>query len=66
MTQLRRARRPIREERMGDMKYTVYEVFPDGKRFFRYESNDSFDCEVYVENHKYSYSVSGKLIIEEE
>lgn len=48
------------------MKYTVYEVFPDDKRFFRYESNDHFDCEVYVSHHKYDYSVKGKLIIEGE
>lgn len=30
------------------MLYTVYEVFPDGKKFFRFESNDRFECEVYV------------------
>lgn len=47
------------------MKYTVYEVFPDGKRFFRFESDDHFECEVYVDHHKYSVSVRGKLIITE-
>ena len=45
------------------MKYTVYEVFPDGKKFFRFENDDHFECEVYVSHHK--YEVSGELIIEE-
>lgn len=45
------------------MKYIVYEAFPDGKRFFRFESNDRFECEVYVAHHKYDYRI-GKLIIE--
>lgn len=45
------------------MKYTVYEVFPDGKRFFRFESNDLFECEVYVDHHKYDHKTS-KLVIE--
>lgn len=46
------------------MKYTVYEVFPDGKKFFRFESDDHFECEVYLAHHKYDYRI-GKLIIEE-
>lgn len=45
------------------MLYTIYEVFPDGKKFFRFESNDRFECEVYVEHHKYDSRI-GKLVIE--
>lgn len=50
--------------------FAVYEVFnSDGKRFLRYESDDKFDCEVYVEHHKYDYCAvlngESKLIIEE-
>lgn len=45
------------------MKYVVFETFPDGKRFFRYESDDYFECEVYVAHHKYDSRI-GKLIIE--
>lgn len=45
------------------MTYTVYEVFPDGKKFFRFESNDLFECEVYVYQHEYDHKVS-KLVIE--
>ena len=50
------------------MRYKVYEVFPDGKRFFRFESDDFFDCEVYVNNHICERTVSmglSKLVIEE-
>ena len=48
------------------MRYTVYEVFPDGKKFFRYESDDRFDCEVYVSHHWYDHpNASSKLIIED-
>lgn len=43
--------------------YRVYEVFPDGKRFFRFESNDKFECEVYVYHHEYDCKYS-KLIVE--
>lgn len=49
------------------MKHTVYEVMPDGKKFFRFESNDRFDCEVYVDQHWYDYSVmraQSRLVIE--
>lgn len=46
------------------MKYIVYEVFPDGKKFFRFENDDRFECEVYVDHHKYDHRVS-KLVIEE-
>ena len=54
------------DERMDKvMTYTVYEEFPDGKRFFRFENEDRFECEVYVFQHKYDRGVSGKLIIEE-
>ena len=45
------------------MQYTVYEVFPDGKKFFRFESNDHFECEVYVAHHQYDYRI-GKLVTE--
>ena len=44
--------------------FTVYEVFPDGKRFFRFESNDSFECEVYIDHHKYDHRVSHLEIVE--
>lgn len=50
------------------MKHVVYEVMPDGKKYFRFESDDRFDCEVYVEHHKYDYSVMrahSKLVIED-
>lgn len=46
------------------MDYTVYEVFPDGKKFFRFESDHHIDCEVYVRNHWYDHKYS-TLIIEE-
>lgn len=45
--------------------YVVYEVFPDGKRFFRFENENKIDCEVYVNNNKYDCKKS-KLIIEKE
>ena len=44
-------------------RYTVYEVFPDGKKFFRFASDDHFECEVYVDHHQYDHRIS-KLIIE--
>lgn len=56
--------RRLRGQKGLTMKYTVYEVFPDGKQFFRFESDDRFECEVYVAHHKYDHKVS-KLIIEE-
>ena len=32
--------------------YVVYEVFKsDGKRFSRFESDDHFDCEVWIAQH---------------
>lgn len=43
--------------------YTVYEVFADGKKFFRFKSDDSFECKVYKEHHKYDNRI-GNLIIE--
>lgn len=46
------------------MLYIVYEVFPDGKKFYRFESNDLFTCEVYVDHHQYDHRES-KLVIEE-
>ena len=46
------------------MKYKVFEVFSDGKKFFLFESNDRFECEVYVEHHKYAHRFS-KLVIEQ-
>ena len=49
-------------------QYAVYEVFPDGKKFLRFESDDLFDCEVYVNNHCYEYQVmraNSKLVIED-
>lgn len=47
----------------NDMNYKVYEVFPDGKKFFRFENEDLFECEVYVSHHKYDHKIS-KLVIE--
>lgn len=36
--------------------FTVYEVFKaDAKKFLRFESDDRFECEVYVSNHCYDY-----------
>lgn len=51
--------------------FVVYEIFKtDGKKFFRFESEDKFTCEVYVDHHKYDYGalLNGKseLIIEEQ
>lgn len=51
--------------------FTVYEVFKtDGKKFRRFSSDNRFDCEVYVDHHKYDYGaiLNGKseLTIEEE
>lgn len=31
--------------------FIVYEVFPDGKRFFMYRDDDHFNCEVWVSQH---------------
>ena len=50
--------------------FVVYEVFKaDGKKFFRFESEDKFTCEVYVDHHKYDYGAllngASVLIIEE-
>ena len=52
------------------MMFTVYEVFKaDGKKFFRFESEDRFDCEVYVHNHCYDCTAlrkgNSELVIEE-
>lgn len=45
--------------------FIVYEIFKkDGKKFFRFESKDKFDCEVYVYHHQYENKKSN-LIIEE-
>ena len=46
------------------MNYTVYEVFPDGRKFFRFESDSQFGCQVYVRNHWYDHKHS-TLVIEE-
>jgi hypothetical protein len=56
-------------EKAGRM-FVVYEVFKtDGKKFYRFESEDKFDCEVYVYHHIYDYGalLNGKsiLVIEE-
>lgn len=44
--------------------FAVYEIFPDGKKFFRFESDDRFECEVYVDHHKYNHRVSRLEIVE--
>lgn len=33
------------------VRYGVFEVFPDGKRYLLHDSTSRFDCEVYVFNH---------------
>jgi hypothetical protein len=36
--------------------FVVYEVFKaDGKKFYRFQSEDKFDCMVYVDHHKYDF-----------
>ena len=48
--------------------YKVYEVFPDGERFFHFEHDDYFTCEVYVRNNALSTTALrngwSKLVIE--
>ena len=34
-------------------RFTVYEVCADNARFIQFESNDGFECEVYVAHHQY-------------
>ena len=51
--------------------FVVHEVFKsDGKKFLRYQSEDKFDCEVYVFHHQYDYGAilngDSQLIISEE
>lgn len=46
--------------------FTVYEIFKDdGKKFFRFESEDRFDCEVYVSHHCYDAGAlrNGKSVL---
>lgn len=49
--------------------FVVYEIFKDGKKFWRHESEDEFMCEVFVSNHEYGTNALkhgwSKLIIEE-
>lgn len=48
-------------------KYIVLEVFPDNHKIQRYSNDDKFECEVYISQHEYDYSVvraKSKLIIE--
>lgn len=33
------------------MKYAVYEVFEDGKKFCLFEHKDKFECECWAANH---------------
>ena len=54
----------------GVNMFVVNEVFnTDGKKFHRFESEDKFTCEVYVDHHKYDYGAllngDSELIIEE-
>jgi hypothetical protein len=47
----------------------VYQECKDGKRFFLFEHEDRFECEVYVDHHKYdrAYTTCGaKMLIEED
>lgn len=49
--------------------YKVFEIFPDGNKIFRFESDDIFECEVFINHHQYDYCVirsKSKLIIEED
>ncbi len=40
--------------------FVVYEIgkndkfYEDGKKFFRFEHQDRFECEVYIDHHAYS------------
>ena len=50
--------------------FIVYEIFKsDEKKFFRFESEDRFECEVYVSNHCYDSTALRKgnsvMVIEE-
>ena len=50
--------------------FKVYEIFKaDGKRVFRFESDDRFACEVYVSHHCYDCGAlrkgKSRLVIEE-
>lgn len=45
--------------------YKVYEIFSDGKRFFRFESDDKFNCEVYIHHHYYDCKYSKLIIVED-
>ena len=51
--------------------FVVYEIFKvDEKKFFRFESTDKFECEVYINHHQYDAGAlrkgDSKLIICEE
>ncbi len=47
--------------------FKVYEIgkngkaYEDGKKFFCFEHKDRFECEVYVDHHK--YSANGKPFV---
>lgn len=48
-----------------ETKFFVYEVFNDGKEIERFSSNDKFECEVYLDHHKYDNSIirSGSSLV---
>lgn len=40
--------------------FKVYEVFHDGKKFFRFDSEDVGACEVYIAHHRYDAGALAK------
>lgn len=46
--------------------YQIFEIMTDGKQYFRFETDDKFEAEVWIDHHKYDHSVirsKSKLII---
>ena len=47
--------------------FAVYEIFPDGGKYLWFENADRFECEVFVEHHRYDTGMirrKGFLVIE--
>lgn len=42
----------------GVSVYFVYEVFPDGAKYFVFSSVDGFDCILYKHNHMFDNKLS--------
>lgn len=48
------------------MTYNVYEVFPDGYMMWRFNHDDRFECEVWMNHHCYdNLRAHSYLIIKE-